>query len=83
MRYYLTYGNTPNYAVFAGQYADEFGPDHVYKIRNDPYYGSGDLTCEELYEQLERACEDWELNANEQAGDFACNMLSGLHFEWI
>lgn len=81
----LTYGNLPTYDDFATAFESDLdlGPNTLYHIRNDPYFGSDDLTCTEIYEQLERARDDWEKNGSEPAGDFASAVLTTLGFEWV
>jgi len=78
-----TYGNLPTYDDFAAAFEADQDIGPTYRIRNDPYFGSDDLTCTELYEQLERARDDWEENGEDAAGDFASAILQTLGFEWV
>lgn len=81
--YSIPYGNTPNYMLFEHAFETQLGYHSLYKLRNDPYFGSGDLTCDELYEQIERAADDWELNDCQRAECFAERVLAEFGFTWI
>ena len=82
----FTYGHLPTYPAFEYAFLNEFVKypydNHTYAIRNDPYYGSGDLTCSDLYDALEVAVAKWE-SGNDAAGQFASSVLMTLGLEWV
>lgn len=74
----LTYGTLPSKELFAKAFEEQV-PGIYYRIRNDKYIGSVDLTESELWTHLKRAVKI----GREVGLDWASAVLDTLGFEWI
>jgi hypothetical protein len=97
----MRYGTLPSKEEFVESFERLEGlpSDGKFRIRNDPYYGTDDLTVYELWAAVQKACRTWEQGSAEptdeehtdnqsfadaeQAGDFCSAVLGILGIEWV
>lgn len=78
----MTYGTLPSRREFIRA----CGSREIYRIAGRPAERdgvAGEYTCQELYGLVKRLTREWNENGDDNAGDWASDILGTLGFEWI
>ena len=82
----MTYGTMPSRELFGAKYktmAEGFPPERGFRFRNDKRVGTGELSEDELWEELQRAWREYEELGDGDAGDWCSAVLGCLDIEWV
>lgn len=78
----MTFGFLPRYEDFCQAWSQVIPGDDLFSFGNDPRMGTDELTQDELWDELNKATEEY-LDGDDEAGDWASAVLSCLKIEWV